>query len=234
MNCSFIKDKINSTFSKNVIKVPSLIRVLKCIPDFKKAFESHAGPWDNYSLEEHTVHVLSHFEMYCSKVIFGRGQNRLWFRLLLALHDIGKPMAIENGDKDRQHVCSRMIINQNKHFLPLTTESLEVMESILFGDPLGDFLKMNKTLSETKNIILNSAKNTKWSVKEFFECLLLYYQMDAGSYTHEICQKKALDELFKYDQKTNKKVWDARRERLVFSCDLDKQIQMLERELGLI
>lgn len=67
---------------------------------FSDVFDADAGNWEGYTLGEHTETVLRNFEnTYADKL-----PARLLpiMRLCLVVHDIGKPIAVHNGEKRDQ------------------------------------------------------------------------------------------------------------------------------------
>ena len=72
---------------------------------FGDVFNADAGNWEGFTLGEHTETVLRNFENTYA--------NRLPARLLpimrlsLLVHDIGKPVAVYNGDKTKQDIYNR-------------------------------------------------------------------------------------------------------------------------------
>lgn len=67
---------------------------------FSDVFDADAGNWEGYTLGEHTETVLRNFEnTYADKL-----PARLLpiMRLCLVTHDIGKPVAVHNGEKSDQ------------------------------------------------------------------------------------------------------------------------------------
>lgn len=73
----------------------------------KRAYESKVR---HYLLERHTLLVMNQFEEYFATAELPIQKNL--FRLILALHDIGKPKAFAEGNKSRQHFHTKRILKQ--------------------------------------------------------------------------------------------------------------------------
>lgn len=74
-----------------------------------RLFAADAGVWEGYTIREHTLMVLGIFERFQLSQV--SKSEKLFFRLLLALHDIGKPLAIEQtGEKKRQAEFTGLIL----------------------------------------------------------------------------------------------------------------------------
>jgi hypothetical protein len=88
-----------------------LLRSLCTDKNLEKLFSASAGVWEGYSIREHTLMVMKMFENFWACCIPDE-QKKLW-RMFLALHDIGKPIAIARfGDKGKQHATTLPIIRQ--------------------------------------------------------------------------------------------------------------------------
>lgn len=69
--------------------------------DLARLFAADAGVWERYTIREHTLMVLWIFERF--QAAYLRESEKRFFRLFSALHDIGKPLAIQHtGDKKKQ------------------------------------------------------------------------------------------------------------------------------------
>lgn len=67
---------------------------------FSDVFDADAGNWEGYTLGEHTETVLRNFEnTYADKL---PAKLLPIMRLCLVTHDIGKPVAVHNGEKSDQ------------------------------------------------------------------------------------------------------------------------------------
>ena len=72
--------------------------------DLSKEFNADSGVREQYSIKRHTLMVMSQFEKYFSRNDLPAGVSSNFFRVFLALHDIGKSEAInKTGDKRNQH-----------------------------------------------------------------------------------------------------------------------------------
>ncbi|MDO8519515.1 MAG: alpha/beta fold hydrolase [Deltaproteobacteria bacterium] len=87
-----------------------LIDLLMQDPELKDLWPVVVVPQERFTLEEHTLLVLKQFERYFSRAEFPPPMDRGFFRLLLALHDIGKPKAVLEGDSHRHHAYTAEII----------------------------------------------------------------------------------------------------------------------------
>lgn len=162
--------------------------------DFNESFAAGIGVWEGYSLREHTLMVMNQFRKYFQGADIG---DKKLFEFILALHDIGKPKAVSENAKHKQHEYTKKIL------LPLLTrlgyeqKDIALAESLIDGDAIGGYLKGNG-ITESANTILNMAQKSGLPVEKFWNLLTTYYQVDAGSYTEDAGGLRSLDFLFSF------------------------------------
>lgn len=163
-------------------------------------YEHHSGVWENYTLGQHTLMVMRQFEKYFADKVLPAGMDRNKFRLFLALHDIGKPEAIDHGGKHLQHGYTIQHIQALYARLGIDKKHTDAAIVLASGDPLGAYLRDRLSVTETKQTLEAMAVRANLPLHEFFELLCLYYKTDAGSYTVNAGGIKSLDHLFLFDE----------------------------------
>ena len=74
--------------------------ICKKVPEFVELYNAKVR---HYTIKAHTINVFNQFEIYFSNKF--SEINLELYRLILILHDIGKPTAHKNGNrKDRKSV----------------------------------------------------------------------------------------------------------------------------------
>jgi len=81
-------------------KPEKLIEAAKKIGGYSAIFESDAGNWEGFTLGEHTETVLRNFDENFADII--PVEFLAPMRLILLVHDLGKPAAVARGEKNRQ------------------------------------------------------------------------------------------------------------------------------------
>ena len=196
--------------------IEKLINLFK--KDFHKIFESSVGVWENYTLEQHTTFILTQFDRYFSnKKLPGKVSVKL-FRVFLALHDLGKPKAVKEGNKGLQYEYTKELINEILGRLDFSNSEIKICLSLVDGDPIGQYLYTDN-LKDAKKQTSERARRANVPINEFFELLLIYYKCDAGSYTKDAGGLKALDKLFIFDHKNKE---------LKFSKETNDKIDLLK------
>src|ERR1700733_8660125 len=170
-----------------------IISCLKSIPLLKAFYETKVR---HYTLEDHTMLVLGQFDKYFLNTDTVIPKNL--FHLLLALHDIGKPKAYQEGNIHNQHRESIEIVTQIKHQLPFNSKAIDLCLAIISGDPIGGLFQCKITATKSASIILQMKSRSNLGIDPFFKILTIYYQCDAASYTKDGGGFRFLDHLFAY------------------------------------
>jgi hypothetical protein len=203
-----------------------LISYLKNRLNLRHAYQTRIR---HYTLEEHTLLVLGVFEKNFGEVTLAC--ERSLFRLILALHDIGKPKAFAEGNKNYQYKYTVEIINNLYESLPFSNEEKRLCISMVCSDTLGLYQQNFLTLEMARKEILNLAEAAGIPATSFFKLLTIYYQCDIASYTADAGGKVFLEHLFSYQGKF--KIFDAVKERLMFSNHFENRFIALENAISL-
>jgi hypothetical protein len=146
----------------------------------KKAVEE-----EGFLLGRHTGDVMENFE----RIVFEKGRplvkNADLLRLVrfaLVLHDIGKPRAIELGDRRLQHVLTARTAERVMRQLNFADQEVNFVLSLIGGDPLGQLLQREISLDQAYGQISEMASRAGMDVKDFFPILSQFYISDAYSY----------------------------------------------------
>jgi hypothetical protein len=182
------------------------ISIMENHPVLKGIYSESVGLWEGYSLRRHTLMVLKQYMKYFGSRNLPQIDKEPFF-IILALHDIGKPLAISKGDKNLQHFYTKKIIQDVMVHLPF---DLKNYISLIDGDPIGEYFK-GRELDETIEQIEKMAKASSFEKHLFFELLMTYYQSDAGSYTKDAGGEPSLEFLFRNFEfnESKKRLWFA-------------------------
>jgi hypothetical protein len=168
--------------------------------DLGREYSKGKGVHEGYSLKRHTLMVMEQFEKYFSSRELPAGINTGFFRLILALHDIGVPEAIrQTGDKRNQHTFTVKTMERVLDELNFSEEETSIALALVSADPIGAYIKGRKGGGKTVEKIARMAGGAGLPFYEFLELLIIFYQVDAGSYTEDAGGHKSLDHLFVFD-----------------------------------
>lgn len=213
---SFTDNELIEIFNDETFNPEKLILLLE--KQYPNTYDQGVGVWEGYDLKKHTLMVMGQFEKYFDNQELPLGVDKNTFRLILALHDIGKPEAIAMGEKHLQHEYTPKYIQLLFKRLGIDEQHTKLALVLTSGDPIGPYLMNKKNYLETKNVIAEMANKANLQIDEFFELLCIYYKVDAGSYTKNAGGLESLDKLFKFDEEK----W-----KLNFSDDIQEKINKL-------
>jgi|GEM_PF-1194488 len=201
---SFSRADLDEVFSNPEYKPEDLLALLK--KDFSQDYGDPVGVWEGYSLAEHTAMVLGQFEKYYGNKELPEGLDKNGFRLLLAVHDLGKPAAVRQDKKYEEHEYTARKTETIFYQLGFPKQDWQLAKALIMNKFLGQYLKSqdidaNRCFAE----ILGSAQDLAIKPEKFFKLLEIYYKVDASSYTEEAGGQKSLDDLFIFD-KENKNI----------------------------
>lgn len=154
----------------------------------------------HYTLYDHTSLVLKCFDQYFSS--HRLSVDTSLFRTFLALHDIGKPIAFDQGNKSNQHKHTQRIIKSIWDKLPYSEKDLSLMLALSSGDHLGSYFQGRQVFSRVKNAIKKLASRTEIDARDLLYLYMVYYECDIASYTADEGGIKFLEHLFEYHNGT--------------------------------
>lgn len=202
--------------------IEALFDSLEAHPELGKLYSQSVGGNEWFSLKNHTMLVISQYLNYFYKRDLPKALPKSVFLLTLALHDIGKPIAIEKGNRGLQHHFTNKVINQIKDHLPFEVKDIL---AIVDGDPLGKYFT-GTSLEEVILEIIQMSDRSSLSLKDFFHLLVVYYQVDVGSYLLLKEGKEIFSNIFRSNVSFNSK-----KQRLWFSSKHEKMFNILESSL---
>jgi len=165
----------------------ALLDFMKKRRGFAATYGKDAGLWEGFSLEQHTAMVQDNFEKYglASRLPNIEGLNILpLVRFALAVHDVGKPAAVEAGETSVDpHVYTADIVRSEMEALGFSGRETAFVLALIGGDPIGGLIQTEiPTAEEAYWQIAGMAGRAGLPVKTFFEILLPYYTADVCSY----------------------------------------------------
>jgi hypothetical protein len=139
-----------------------------------------------WSLEEHSAAVVEQFERFFRGPVPG-GLERSLMRLILALHDIGKPSAARGKGVRFQHEYNRRIVTEYMGKWGYTEREAAVAAALVGSDPIGGYLKEGGRApgAEARFVaeIRAGAEEAGIPVADYYDLLRVYYMSDASAYT---------------------------------------------------
>jgi hypothetical protein len=196
-------DVIRNLIESNDFSPQAVITALKVDDELGELFSADAGVFERYTIEQHTGMVLKQFETYHGKTL--PEKTRAFFRTLYLLHDIGKPISVqETGDVAKQHEFTMPILKKFLVKLGYDERAIQLADGIINQDYLSNYMKpwgdKNKTIQEIKQ----RAEILGIAPLSYLEMIKVFYMSDAGAYTADAGGRASLDHLFEFnkDQQT--------------------------------
>lgn len=198
------KAEIQDALSQADFDSANLIGKLKASPYLSRLYESDSGVSEGYSLERHSNMVLGQFEKYFSSAWSSPILTKEQFRLVLSLHDLGKPLAVQaTGNRKNQHEYTMKFIPPILEQMGFNPRDAQIASSIIEDDYIGGYIKGEKSAGQTARTIKDKAVEVGISTKDMMELLRTYYICDAGSYTQDAGGIASLDRLFNFGTDEN-------------------------------
>ncbi|MBX9188589.1 hypothetical protein HCG69_10970 [Bacteroides sp. K03] len=215
---------MNGILNKPSFDPKELVSFLKENMSLQKEYEFRVR---HYTLEQHTLLVMNEFEKYFAKIELPIDIGL--FRLLLCLHDIGKPKAFREGDKNKQYQNNKEIIYSLKDSLPFNDKEITLCMLIVGSDILGLYFQNQISLKIAKKMLLDLSSEIELPIFDLLKLMTTYYQCDIGSYTKDAGGLSYLEHLFEYQD--GLKLFDSDKERLKFSPKYEVLYTNLENSL---
>ncbi len=173
----------------------------KASDSLKKLYAADTRVWEStaespITIGMHTIKVIRQFEEQIRSENWESGVlSKAEFRLMLALHDIGKPLGKSNKD---QHIYTEPIMREVLSQFSINPAKIEIMVGIACSSIFGSYFRDSidedtaaarfKTMSDKLHI----------SVEELLPLMMHYYIADAGTYTKFAGGTESLDYIFVY------------------------------------
>lgn len=182
-------DRIVAILKNGTCGGGDIIALLNEYPPVRLLYTRSLGGRDQLSLMQHTTNVMRNFEDVFEKrtsLLF----SPAYFKLLIAVHDLGKPQAMDDHRNDIQHDYTVAILEDSLRDLSLPAELFVPMMTILHSDPIGKHLNKKHAipLDEALEEIREMACAMSVSVSDLWKTLLVYFQCDAAGYP-SLCKK---------------------------------------------
>jgi hypothetical protein len=227
-----------------------IVDFFKQKPLLGELFEADSGVWQDYTVEEHTLMVMRQFDRYFSDSFSSPLLSRGEFRVMLALHDIGKGQAVKELGKDegrkRQHEYTEKIIPETISELGFDESTISLIGSLPIHGLMGEYMKKHKDADRDSKVIPVSteaashgfyleAQRLGIGPHELFYLAKIYFISDAASYTHDADPgmgspppgRESLDHLFNFEREIGNE-----KGRIEFKPDLKTRIDELEKAIS--
>lgn len=161
-----------------------------------REYDAPTGVWEGYSLRRHTPMVLGQFERYFA----GRPKplcidHRL-FRVMLALHDIGKPSV---AGKSKEHNTANIrFLRALEHERVLGEGDLRMLTVVVGNDnPISACIRGRRSAEKCAAQVRFMAAEAGVPADDMLQILTTYAQCDSSAYTKNAGGLPSLDYLYR-------------------------------------
>jgi ubiquinone/menaquinone biosynthesis C-methylase UbiE len=166
---------------------------------YPELYDVDAGTREGYTIAQHTEMVLEQFAIHFTDQPLPGQVDKDFFRVIIALHDVGKGDALAAGDKHLQHQYTPELADGILSELGYNEEERDIATALLSADYIGGYLKQAQKGSETASEsaatqIVEAAAATPLTDEDFLALATVLYKVDVSSYT------TAAGGSFKYSQ----------------------------------
>lgn len=177
---------------------------------FTSMDETQLSQW-RLTLARHTDMVLWQFSKYFDQSfdeIFQGRIDKLFFTLLLWIHDIAKPQARKDKNTKEHNRYNKPIIQGILEKLWYPQDLVNLWIALICHNPLGKCIRNEKSIEETCNLIQSWYEIYQWAVTatDYFNLLIVYFLCDASAYTRDAQAQnfpfRFLEHLFNFHNNT--------------------------------
>jgi len=168
---------------------PDVIDTYKKDPELAGLFGSDAGVKEGYTVEGHTRTVLSNWRKQATpeslKEIGGRAGSERMSELMehvVALHDIGKPIAIKGGDKSKQHSKTLPILEKQLQSQGFSPKEITIAKTLVGNDVIGRLIQGKINVATAASSLTKLAEQSGLNAADYFSLQASLYKADASSY----------------------------------------------------
>jgi len=219
MKLSFDRSDLDKLLNSEAFSSEALIDLFE--RDFRHEYSSGVGVSEGHSLREHTIMVLNQFEKYFGYLKLPGAIDNNLFRVVLVLHDIGKPRAVREGNKKLQSKYNSVLTEAILKELKFSGNDILIAKTIVSCDPIGDYLKHGE-IEKSRQVIIEEAGKIGLKPMDLLALLTIYFTVDAGSYTLDAGGKKSLDHLF---------VFNPDKRKVKFSPKIELKMKQLKKKV---
>ncbi|MCA9332703.1 hypothetical protein KDA00_02415 [Candidatus Saccharibacteria bacterium] len=188
-------DELVSMLSMSRINTFDVMRRFASMsPIINRLMSADVGVWEGYRLHEHTQAVMNIFESNWAGNINdgsdGVKRGIMLMRLMLLIHDMGKPLAVANeGHKGNQGAYNNLVSDKILSNIPLPQGSKDLIKDIVGNDVMGSLLKRGNqsAVESTAQRIASMIKKHSRTIgpDDLFQMIFLEHEVDAASYTDQ-------------------------------------------------
>lgn len=164
-----------------------IIERLEQDDEIRKLYAKSSGVWEGYSVKQHTLMAYDLFKEQLPKfkldsIYYPEVYLPHFLKFAVAVHDVGKGLAVEAGSKALQHEYTIPLVEKIMKRIGFSAKEIIVAKTIIGNDVLGDLMKGTISVDEAFKQLSDLAKIVNMSPGDYFRVQSFFYTIDAGSY----------------------------------------------------
>lgn len=175
------------------------------LPEYVDLIKADAGNWEGYTLGEHTETVLRNFDENFADVL--PVQLLRPMRLMLVAHDLGKPIAVRQGDKGNQKKYNLAMAKRFYKDVGINDKTSTFLRSLIGDGQVyahDAFIRKQSTghqaledyASRSLEVYMDEAPTSEL-VEAYIELSKMLLICDGGAYTTRAVTRKQDDSLYR-------------------------------------
>jgi hypothetical protein len=185
-----LNQQIDQALRDDSFRPEKLINVLSTDPEIETLFAAATGLKSIPTIREHTLRVFKVFERqwrFLEEKLPATGMTadarlKKLFRFTVALHDIGKGIAIDIGDRSRQLEYTNVIFREQLRAAGFNESEARLALALIYGPIFGDLADGHMTPELAVKKIREQAKRSRLTPLQYATLRGFFFTCDAASY----------------------------------------------------
>ena len=166
-----------------------LDRIVDANPGLAKLLDQDAGVKEKETVRQHTQRVLRNWRVerpalqgVAAELGMQESDFDMFMEDVIALHDIGKPLAIQAGKKSDQHRHTTPLLQKTLEDMGWGQAQVDLATELINNDFIGGLLKGKVTVQKAAQEIRDSAERLGIKPEVYMAMQQAFYKADAGAY----------------------------------------------------
>ena len=182
---SISRSRLEKYLAPEKVQGKKIVAFLKSSFGLNYFFDRSVGAYEGYSGEEHALRVYDVFNEQVRFHSFSQNSacdvSKL-VKFVIALHDIGKPLAVQISAKGWQHEYTLPLMKTIMQKLSFSQQEIVLAETLVDNDVFGELIKNNISVEIAYDKLREMSERVRMPLTDFFNLQCFFYTVDAASY----------------------------------------------------
>lgn len=181
-----IRIKLDGILQQSDLDSDALVETLNSVPEIAQLFSAYSG---RLSIRVHTKLVLEQYKAqasYLKKPLESLNTSmnvEKFMRLLLAVHDLGKGLAMVSGNSGKQEEYNPPLAQKLFLGLGFSEKEANLAKALLSTDALGELAQGKIDEQKAQEALTLASQHTGLTPQQFYHLQMALFTADASSYT---------------------------------------------------